>query len=518
MFFRVMMITILLGANLVFGFAGDDPILAPEQVVLMWLIVGTYGLTIIYALLLKKLEGRLERLFAIAQLLIDLTTSAAIISLTGWMDSPFLFLLSLTTLNAAILLYLRGALYIATPAIAFLAVLSYFESMRPGDPALEDLRLRGLFIAGFTNMIAIFLVAILAGYLSDRLRYAREDLEAVVALHEHVIASISSGMIGFSLDYRILLFNPSASKIMGISPPINLDVRQFFQEVDGISVEAYTPQWEVEFTRPNGARRILSLSLSPIMRDLQIHTGWTLIFQDLTQIRQMEKEMWRREQLAAVGEMATGLAHELGNPLASISGSVQMLKTRVNGAMEERLMGIILREIKRLDKLLDNFRRFAKPSAPELKPVNLNRMIENILEIFQYLDRDQSKEMMLIKEFDDEIQIEGDASKLKQVFWNLLTNAYEACGPKVEITFRLSESDGWARVEISDNGEGISEEISKQILNPFFTTKDKGTGLGLPLVMRIVHDHNGTLDIESTQGQGSTFIVTLPRARRVEAA
>ena len=220
----------------------------------------------------------------------------------------------------------------------------------------------------------------------------------------------------------------------------------------------------------------------------------------------MEAHLDRVKNLAQIGEMAAGLAHEIKNPLASLSGAIQILKSQMEPNDDNmRLMHIVLRETDRLSSLVNNFLTFARPSAGQTKKVDLGAALSEIITLFEKDDSvDQRINVQLATITDAFIEI--DPLQLRQVVWNLLLNGAESIDGEGSMTIVVQRNKNkWITVEIVDNGCGMDEEIVKTIFNPFFTTKPDGTGLGLSIVYRILETYGCRLDVKSVPGQGSTF-------------
>ena len=224
----------------------------------------------------------------------------------------------------------------------------------------------------------------------------------------------------------------------------------------------------------------------------------------------MEAQVKRVEKLAAIGEMAAGLAHEIKNPLASMTGAIQVLKDEVSHNGDHvRLMDIVLRESDRISSLVNEFLMFARPQPGNKKRVFLDRELHEIIKQFETSNPQRRPEVR--KSIEPNIPAEIDPEHFRQVVWNLLLNAMEAAEKPVSIEVALyAETPRYACVVISDNGCGMSEEIQQSIFDPFFTRKPKGTGLGLSIVQRILTSYDGLIDVQSTPNQGSTFTVKLP--------
>src|SRR6056297_307567 len=224
----------------------------------------------------------------------------------------------------------------------------------------------------------------------------------------------------------------------------------------------------------------------------------------------MEAQVKRVEKLAAIGEMAAGLAHEIKNPLASMSGAIQVLKDEVDYKSDHaRLMGIVLKESDRISSLVNEFLMFARPQQGNKKVVSLDRELNEIIKQFEAGNHQQRPEIE--KRIDGDIRVDIDPEHFRQVVWNLLLNAVEAIEKQGLIGVRLYAQDNkYACMTVSDNGCGMSEEIQNTIFDPFFTRKAKGTGLGLSIVQRILTSYDGLIEVESIPDQGSTFTVKLP--------
>ncbi len=523
MFFRVVIITLLLGSTLLFRIIGADFAANPTQLTLLGVIIATYALTIVYAVVLRSLRGGYSR-FAYVQLSIDLLIGAVLISVTGGTESLFLILFALTVLNASILLYRRGAMYMMMLSTALIVLQVAREALGwwlPGGP-VSDERLLGVFLSGVTNISAVFLVALLAGYLSEqvrdtgrRLRVASRDLEAARALNDRIITSIQSGLASYTHDGQIIFFNPAAGRITGLDPQKVLynDARLVFPDlpVD----EEDLPRWEAPFTRPDGARRVLGYSRSPLLDRGGERQGWILAFQDLTPLREMEAGLRRSERFAAIGKMAAGIAHEIRNPLASMSGSIQMLSQNTElDPIGERLMGIVLRETDRLNALITDFLQFARPNPPQLEKVQLAALLDELVQVFGYLHHPGEGESTPVPdvrfEAPPDLWCEADPRQLKQVFWNLLNNATQAMPDGGPVRIVAQRRGNAITVSVIDTGLGIPNEALDRIFDPFYSTKEQGTGLGLAQVLRIVEEHGGHIDVFSTPGEGSRFVVHLP--------
>lgn len=227
----------------------------------------------------------------------------------------------------------------------------------------------------------------------------------------------------------------------------------------------------------------------------------------------MEDQVKRVEKLAAVGEMASGLAHEIKNPLASLSGSIQVLREDLPyEKTRDRLMEIVLRETDRISALVNDFLMFAKPRPGNAIVLSLRKAIDDIVDFFQADIRRRNRCITITRDLINDIYILIDPDQLRQILWNLFLNAEEAIDQEGSITVSMHPADKkYASITIADTGCGMTEDTLKSIFDPFFTRKPKGTGLGLSIVQRLIATSNGFIDVTSVPGKGSSFIVKFPR-------
>jgi two-component system sensor histidine kinase PilS (NtrC family) len=391
---------------------------------------------------------------------------------------------------------------------------------------------------------ALLVVALLASALARELRVAGERLDARTHdlarlrwLHERTVESLTSGLLTLGPDGRVTSFNPEAERITGRPA----------DEVKGQPLDAVLPgaseilregavgprgrrgRRRLGFVDARGGHRHLGLAGS-VLRDADGRpSGNVLIFQDVTDVVAMEQGLRRSERLAAVGQLAADIAHEIRNPLAAISGCVEMLRSgrcAPGDAEARRLMDIVIREIERLDHLITDFLQYARPAPPKPQAVELAEVLGEIAEMCRH---GLPPEIAFELDAPAGLRALADATQLRQALWNLVTNARQAMpeGGRLRVAARAVEPsqdgagadrkggmEGSPGVEIcvSDTGTGIPPEIAERIFDPFFTTKAGGTGLGLATVHRIVESHQGSIQVESRAGEGTCFRLRLARA------
>jgi two-component system sensor histidine kinase PilS (NtrC family) len=520
MFLRVVFVSLLLGASVFIQIRQTKTYFGDIQTTHYSLIVTIYFLTFAYVILLKRMKGLIK--LAYAQLLIDTFLVTVIIYSTGGIESIFSFLYILTIINGSIILYRNGGMIMASMSSIFyglLVGLHYYgvivpQGITPSQPAAYQEA--HLVYTVLVNIAAFYLVAFLSSYASEQARKSRVELSVkqadiikLEALNEWIIRSITSGLITLDDRGRIISFNPAAEKIFGISaentigkkaeevlPSVLEQVRHRLGGTDH-DPDAFI---DSSYQRPNEERLFLRCSVSPLHLPGGSHGGHILFFQDMTAMKQIEEDMRKVEGLAMVGELAAGIAHEIRNPMASISGSIQMLKENLDPeSMNGRLMDIILREVSRLNSLVNDFLLFARPKQAKVESFDLNQLILESLELIKNSGKWDDR-IDVHTRFCESLQIETDPQQIRQVLWNLFLNASEAMphgGSLYVRTETVSNLDGhgrsrkMAKITIRDTGKGFSKEALQHLFTPFFTTKEGGSGLGLATVKRIVEGLKG---------------------------
>jgi two-component system sensor histidine kinase PilS (NtrC family) len=541
MFLRVLFVSILLGASLFIQAKETKIYFGDIQASHYLLIVSIYFLTFIYIIFLKKWKDLTK--LAYIQLLVDTFFVTAIIYSTGGINSIFSFLYILTIINASIILYRKGGMTIASCSSILYGVLldlHYFGVIHPlGGRLSQPYEYHHLyfFYMIVVNIAAFYLVAFLSSYPSEQVRKSQVELRAkqddivkLEALNEWIIGSMTSGLIALDSQHRIILFNPAAREIFGVESERVIDHNLFepfpfladYTDPEGDKLELTNKHLAsfIDFPyQKQGENKILRLSMAPLNLPGGGRRGQILIIQDMTEMKRIEEEMKRVEGLALVGELAAGIAHEVRNPMASISGSIQMLKEGLDrDAVDSRLMDIILREINRLNLLVNDFLLFARPRPAELQTFDLDQLITDSLELFQNSKKWVSK-MRVKTDFYKDIKVESDPEQIKQVLWNLFVNASEAMpdggslhiGTEVVHDGRVLGDNGTSvQITIRDTGEGFSEEALRHLFTPFYTTKDGGTGLGLAIVKRIVNGLKGEVYGKTLPKGGAEITIFLP--------
>lgn len=530
MFLRVIFVTVLLGSSILVQFK-DRESLAPPLLIIYALIASVYVLTFIYVVVLKRKGSSLR--FAYIQIGLDTVLVTLLIYVTGSIASVFSFLYLVVIVYASILLYKKGSLIMATLCsiqygvmigLEYYGILTPFHSL--ATLGIQEYEKSYLIYKFGLTVVACFLVAFLSSTLAQQilkteqqLEAKQKDLEQLEAVNASIIHSIDSGLLTLNSNGIITTFNRAAEVIAGFDREevLGKPLSQVFPDVvehlaiSDTSQEKQPYRYEIEFKRKDGSVGYLGFSMSSLEEPGGRPVGNLLIFQDLTPFKNMEEHVKRVEKLAAVGEMAAGIAHEIKNPLASMSGSIQLLRTGVDATpVAKKLMDIVLRETDRLNTLANDFLLFARPRSDKTEPVEINSAIGDTLALFKE-DGILENRIRVVQDLGAEAWTEMDSEHARQIFWNLLLNAAEAIDGTGTISVSSKTEEDMVQVVVEDDGCGMSDETISRVFDPFYTTKIHGTGLGLSIVYRLLESYNGQLDVQSRQGQGTTFTVYLRR-------
>ena len=536
---RVVIVTLMLGLSLAFHSTRGES--APTFTAL---IVFTYTITIVYALVLRRLTSpAAHTVFTWVQVAVDIVLETVLIVRTGGVESPFAVLYVITVTVASLIPHRRVGIVTGagcTVLFGFITVVQYFgllhaagwlpPSKLEGPEVLQTFEVYGL---------AFLVVGFLSGALTDQLHHADQSLREkeqgltrLQVFHESIVRSISSGVFTTDEEGRITSFNPAAREVTGYAFS---DVQgRLWQEVfnwhpeqrsQDTGVTSPPLRFEVDCFHANGSCLVLGMTISPL-QEQGMQRGLVGVFKDLTQIRYLEEEMRRREWLANLGEMSAGMAHEIRNPLGALAGAMQMLRQDVGSdETSQRLMDIAIREAKRLDNIITDFLQYARPPALNVAEQDLNKVLADTLDLIQHEARSRTGIAIVSGPASIALVAQVDQDQLKQVFWNLAVNAFDAMPGGGTLTI----ATGLRRVEVGgrradvfeisfhDDGEGIPKQNFDKIFLPFFTTKKEGSGLGLAQVHRIVELHDGWIKVESEVGAGARFVVCLPQSPQTGA-
>ena len=530
---RVVVGTVLLGSAILVQLSRPGSFLLDP---FFFLIGLTYALSVIYLGSLRYVDR--YPWLADAQLGADAILVSAFIEVTGGITSYFSSLYLLPIMAASTIRFRRGALQVATlSAILYLALVTaqYIEptALFPASwQALGHLELPSQRFAQYTvaiNLFGFFAVALLSGSLAENLRSAGARLERAStqiadlrAFNQYVIDSMLSGLVTADLNGRILTFNRAASIITGLpsSHAIGRDITELLQlpahfrgRLQSLGTTR-SQRADHQYRSPDG--RLMEIGLTVTTLSLPDgRSGYLFTFQDVTDVRRLDRGARMQQRLAAVGEMAAGIAHEIRNPLASMSGSIQVLRQELPLTEEQaQLMDIVLRESERLNDTIKSFLAYARPQRVTLTRLDIRRVVQDTATLLRNSSDVREEHVVAVDLPPQPVWFDADENQIKQIVWNLATNGLRAMpsGGRLVMSAKVELENGVEEltITISDEGCGIPPSELDQLFQPFRSSFDKGTGLGLAIVHRIVTDYNGAIQVSSTVDSGTTVRVRLP--------
>ncbi len=554
MFLRILVVTGFVGAIIAFQGRPDLPNVVP----ISQLVTLTYLLTLIYAVVLKWIKNLI--LFCYLQIAIDVFLEGGLIYITGGIDSPFAILFNLSIISASIILSRRGGYVIASQAAIVFGILLDFEyyglldpiRIYPPSPMSES----GGYVFNviYLNFCAFFIIAFLSGFLAGKLHRTHEELieksgslMALQAFHENVVRHMGDGLLTTDTEWKITSFNNAAERITGC--PQEETVGRFLKDLFPFFEKKLSSHFfktshrpyrdEVIIKRKDSDNINIGTNLSPLFDKTDQIRGYIMVFQDLTYLKDMEKKLVRTERFAAIGQISASLAHEIRNPLASLSGSIQVLKGELKlSGSNIRLMDIVVEETDRLNQIISQFLDYANPKPPKFIDTEIEPIITDTVILLKN-NKELNGNIEIEMRFNgDGIMCRVDPRQIKQILWNLCLNGIQAMpkGGCLKIVtgkwnsasphmgsrsffaddrrrsgdLPRKRSSPMLKIDIIDEGEGIDQEHKMKIFEPFFTTKERGTGLGLATVYRVIENHHGFIELESKPAIGTVFSIFLP--------
>jgi two-component system sensor histidine kinase PilS (NtrC family) len=531
MVFRVATVSLFLGVTIVIQVKGTQALFFAPLYSVYLVVVAVYILTIFLASVFNDVRDVFR--FAALQVALDIILSTVIIYLSGGIESPFPFLYLLSILWSSLAFPAGGYWTASFSAIIYGIVvdLMYYRILplplegeiliSAGDNPFDVVGRIALHITAF------YAVAFLGHQMARRYRSTSEaltertvDLEKLQHLSDMVFESINSGIAVLDSLGRVRSLNSAGFQILGMSEESRIEepnevfkgipIRELCEKSKG----GHLNRWEGTFRDAAGRDRTLGLSISQLKEP---EKGFVVIYQDLSEFREMENKVKRSEQLSALGRMAASIAHEVRNPLASMSGSIQILQGSLHlEGEDQKLMDIVITETRRLNHLVEDFLSYARPPDPKFEDVDLREVISETAQFLQTSLRSRDVDLQVTLP-DEPVVLSVDASQIRQVIINLVRNSIDAVNGSGRISIHVERgmtTNGPATLlSVSDDGSGIPAEILPVVFEPFKTTKKGGSGLGLAIVYQLVGAHLGTIDVRSVQNEGATFTIYLPEWR-----
>jgi two-component system sensor histidine kinase PilS (NtrC family) len=470
---------------------------------------------------------------------IDAIVVSAAVFITGGVESLFTILYMLPIVAASTVQFRRGGLQIAglTTILFFGVVVAQYLNASgyltlPWE-SLVNHDLPPVNVAQYTvalNSFGFFVVAILSGSLAERARVgearleqATEEIADLQAFNQYVLDNLLSGLATADPDNRIVTFNRSAMIITGDDGalPIGEPAAEVLQLPPAFAAtlsqdlaRVRSKRTDYVFRQPKGASIELGLSVAALPLP-DGSRGFLYTFQDVTDIRRFEQNARLQQRLAAVGEMAAGIAHEIRNPLASMSGSMQMLKQELPlSADQAQLMDIVLKESERLNQTIKSFLAYARPQRFSLQRLDLRKIVNETAMLLRNSTEVGDRHDVEVRQSDADVMLDADEGQIRQIIWNLATNGLRAMPNggvlRLSATNESADTGGVAVLQVEDEGVGIPPEEVDSIFQPFRGSFGKGTGLGLAIVYRIVTDYGGNIEVKPRPGGGTVFRVTFP--------
>jgi two-component system, NtrC family, sensor histidine kinase PilS len=568
---RLLAVTGLFGVVLFLRFHGEGPV---ELLAALYpVFIALYALSALYALVVKRMPNLV--FFTYLQFAVDAACISLVLVFTGGAESMFTWLFVFNVLGAGYLLQLRGGLTVATlDTVAYLICLvltwtgvvpTWSPDGTLGEPLTEypEESLRQYSTVAF-HVVSFYLLAFLSGSLSGKhvetgrvLAETASSLHRLQNMHGRIVQNLDAGLLTIDREGRITSFNRAAEQITRYlaSEVLGRRVGGVLKGIDRL-LEATAesgsstrpgPSFERWMTRKDRKRVYLRVGAS-VMRDADGRVdGQILVFEDRTRMLLMEEQLEREERLAAVGRLSAAIAHEIRNPLASITGSAQVLRSELDLATEDdELLGLIEREADRLGHLVTDFLQLTRGDKPSLASGSVGVLIKETVALVRTKGVGEGITISSTVGYDPVVRIDG--ARIRQVLWNLVNNACQVMSgggrlriwtervtaddlgaepteesfvgswnragdgsPRIEESgVSLLPGEGALRVVVEDTGPGIPDEELGRIFDPFFTTRAGGTGLGLAIVARIVQAHGGVVTVHSQLGEGTRFAIWLP--------
>ncbi len=551
MIVRLLIVTIIIGIGFVFLRYPDYASYLKPFAVIVAIAYSLSGLYLLAFWLAVPFKWVLY-----AQMFLDILLVSATIHLTEGIESQFSLLYFLVILSAAIFLYMRGSLIVATFTAVTYSILVVMEftnllpSIHPASlPGQVSVTREYLLLKVYLHLCFFYLLAFVSGFVAERERVKEKSLEVTqekltrIRLDtDEILRHMTGGVISIDAHGFIVTFNKAAENILGYREDeikgkqcedvFKNDLPSFIEYLmDSMKSGRSITGYEMELERKGKSELPLRISTS-ILGEGENMLGLIAVFEDLTEERQLREQIQRADRLAAIGELSASIAHEIRNPLASISGAVQMLRDdlKVEGD-NKSLLNLVIKESERLSRITGNFLDFARLKPGRMEVASIQQVIQDVIILVRNHDKMKASVQIISHVPPQALYVKMDDGQMRQMLLNLTLNALDAmdgCNP-AQLGLHLSAvyspamnvsiarnrgkiPNGYAKITVADTGIGINPENKNKLFTPFFTTKKGGTGLGLAVVNRIIENHGGWIEVDSTPNKGTQFILYVPLA------
>lgn len=478
------------------------------------IIISLFG-AVLFAILYFPLFKLLNFRFNIyLQLFIDILVITLLVYFSGGIVSPFYFLYILPIITSAIFLSKRDTLYIATLSFIIFGILSDFMYLEiiPFYSAnyAPDISFSSFIYNLLMSFIAFLAVAMISSYYFDKikktdeeLRNIQENLKDLILINNTVMEKMENGFITCDSQGKIISYNEKSKQLLRLNSKSNI-FKIILSPNDEKELKRITDSHHKYYFEKKINKLILGISVSLLKNIYSFKRIYVFIIMDLTEKKKIEEVLHKKEHFAVIGEMAAGIAHEIRNPLASISGSVQFLQKKLQLEDEyNNLMDIIITESNRLSKSIEEFLEFTKVTPIKKTKINLSEIIDDIIELI----RVNNKKVRFIQKYGKNNMVFGDNEMVKQLIWNLISNSVKAVNGKGLIEINIYTKGDHFVMSIRDDGIGMERTELSKIYNPFYSKFTSGIGLGMAMVRRIIEDHGYDIKISSEKNIGTEVIV-----------
>lgn len=477
-----------------------------------WIVLPYLLISILWNLFYKSVFPFISKKITLhSQLFLDLILISLLVYISGGIISPLYFLYLLPIMISASFLERRDTIIIASLAFILYGVLSdliYLHILAPFSDGQDDISI-SVFIYNLAMAFFSFLVvAVLSSFYFERIRLARKELANAIAnlkdlleLNSTLLDQIEDGFFTSDNNRKIISYNKKAKALLDY-PNSN----RYVQEIIDQALFRLKNRDSHLFFEYEILDHHLGISVNKLNDIYSFQELYVFVIHDLTEKRLFEKELRNKEHLALIGEMSAGMAHELRNPLASISGSVQYLQKQLPYQSDtHHLMQIIVTETKRLSRSIEDFLSYARESPLDKKEFNLTALVDEMIQLLHLTNQDT---LQIFKDYSSkEIILEADYEKIRQVIQNLLSNGIKAIEKSGSLTISLSKKRERIRLAFKDTGIGMDAEIQREIFTPFYSHFSQGIGLGMAIVKKIIDAHHYQIEIKSEKGKGSEVII-----------